>query len=447
MQIVVKKPMNIPVACTVHEMSQKCTINDDSAESIVSKNIGDIIPPCTVVHKGTLVCNDDYNPIKTADNSDNSDPMLQLFLSAILGVSLASGLITGLATGTLIAGIQQFAMNFMSCCPCVFLVTKPILLDKTLQWGKRNNFESKIAPSLNKPDIIVFDRTNTLYEQDSINPEAPYRLISGAKELIKNLIDKNIEIYILSGHSTNGHEENLKKCKEELGALGVKPENIIFNKKYHQNENQKSQKVEVIKNLKLYGSVNKPESQTFMQSFTQMFASNKVWMVGDGFNDQDAIKEADVGIYVSNPITYNKEVADSSNLATSQDNLPALAKLIEIFENGVNYSNIFTGFALIYNAFMLSAVNGAFYSLLGFTLTPAMACLGMSAFCITLLVSSSMVNISGEPDDSPIHTFPEQLDNFWNKIVEMFTGYDKPLEQVNNNNASCCCTRSPIVRN
>tara|TARA_R110002072_G_scaffold296523_1_gene468446 strand:+ start:98 stop:2095 length:1998 start_codon:yes stop_codon:yes gene_type:complete len=439
MRIIIDKPMTIPVSCIVE--GNECKVNDDSAESSVDKKDGDNLSAFTLVHKGQVICNEDYHPIKNTSNSHNIDhPMLQMFLSSILGISLACGLFNGLVTGSLIAGVQSFAINFMSTCPCVFLVTKPIILNKALELSKKYGFEANKTPVLNKPDIIVFDRTHTLYEPNQNDSNAPYKLIDGAKELLQNLVNKGIAVYILSGHSTNGYEENLKSCRAELEKIGINPENIIFNEKFH---GESSQKDEVIRNLKLYGTIDIPNSIGYLQHLKNTFYSNNVWMVGDSINDKKAIQHADLGICIgqnlSGGISINDNVAQDANLITTQANLKNLSDLVDVFYSGVNYLNVFTGFALLYNTFMLSAVNGLFCSMLGFTLSPSMACLGMSACCVSLLISASMVNLSNSDENiAQEQSFFEQISLLWNKITDfLFTdNLDNSPEPIK---STCCC--------
>ena len=63
-------------------------------------------------------------------------------------------------------------------------------------------------------------------------------------DLLRNLKEKSIECFIISGHGTStkksSWQTNLEACKKELRKL-VKPENIIFDAKFHNAKNNKKQ--------------------------------------------------------------------------------------------------------------------------------------------------------------------------------------------------------------
>ena len=106
-----------------------------------------------------------------------------------------------------------------------------------------------------KPDIIVFDRTGTLYTEGK-DKNSDYVISAPMLEMIKNLIQDGTKVYILSGHGDGTNwETHLLQCKEKMKQQGVHEENILFHTKYRQPE-RKEKSLKISKTLELSAKVN-----------------------------------------------------------------------------------------------------------------------------------------------------------------------------------------------
>ena len=399
MQIRIESHILIPISCkAIHS----CIATHDSSETRFQVPYQEPIQPNTMLHSGVVECLEDYSTTDQTHNktTEESDPRLAKFLMISLIIAVASGLWHGIVLNSFAIGLQFFCINLIVSCPCIFLLAKPIIHGKFLHWlNVKSHVKFSKMPSIGKPNILVFDRTHTLYEENPQNPSGDYIISHKTKRLLKSLKKSGIECYILSGHGTKNWENHLKDCRTELDGI-VKAENIIFDKKYHNNLKAKKT---IIENLQIYGTVKKPETllQSIYQKCKNMFIRNHVGMVGDGENDIYAMKQADLTVGISRiSNNYHNHVLKESNFCVEQSNLWHVDRLLNTLNTTQWYYNVCIYSALAYNLTMLTMVNGLYHSLFGMAITPATACLGVSIFCISLLSIASFIKI--DTHNSPL---------------------------------------------
>ncbi len=409
MVIEIKQGLMLPVACQVVDT---CHIRDDVSEGMLKKSSDEIINVNTYYYSGSVKCLANYQPTNHASQrqqTETPDRLLQAFLILVLSIAVIAGLWQGFTAGSIVAGFQSFCMNLMVSCPCVFLVAKPIIHAKLLDWvNKEKSFQFNQMPSRGAPTIMVFDRTHTLYQPNSEDLSGPYILSNGVKALLQELKAKGITVYILSGHGTGDWQAHLQACKTELNGL-VDGENIIFDVEYHDPKHGAKRKV--ITNLQRYGSVTKPvlgSSAWFMSHFKRLFGGHVVGMVGDGNNDVEAMQQADVGICVAADLNnLNDQAAKQANFFVAQDKLSALAGLMQMLGQAQQTYRYCMGSALGYNLLLLALINGLFFALSGLTFPPAAACFAVSGFCIAVLGAVSLTTFSQPSTLQQMMTTPQ----------------------------------------
>lgn len=396
MYVVIKQSTLIPVA--VEAADDTCLITQNHAEKRVCVQNKAPIEANTIIHRGTLLCKEDYHSIDhkvQRQQNEDSDALLSSFMVFSLVAAFTTGLRQGLLLQSFTAGIERFCLNLMAACPCVFMVSKPIIQSKFLSWLQKN---SAIAfnrmPTCKKPNILVFDRTHTLYDENPEDPDGPYIIKPSVKDMLRDLKNQGITLYILSGHGTGNHIGNLAACKAELQGI-ISDKRIRFHKKYH--DAQTAEKKEVISNLQLYGSFDAPEhylSRIFCY-LKRLFRPNIVGMIGDGSNDSAAIEQAHFSVCVGKSRdSFNNQALRASHFCCAQNDLPDLASLVNIFGNMQKNVGRFTIAALTYNLCMMLCVNGLFTFFTGLAFSSVTACVGVSFSCVTLGLLASLTAIT-----------------------------------------------------
>lgn len=185
-----------------------------------------------------------------------------------------------------------------------------------------------------------------------------------AKEAIKLLKERNIEVVMLTGDN--------KRCAEKI-AHEVGINNVISNV-------LPSEKNDYIKSLKKQGK--------------------KVGMVGDGINDAAALPESHVGFSMGN----GSEIAiESGDIVLLNNNLKCIVEAIDMSKriNKKIKQNLF--FAFIYN---IAAVPIAACG----NLTPAIACIAMSISSLSVLMNSLRLKKKYKLRKRDIELYPNDSD-------------------------------------
>ena len=180
-----------------------------------------------------------------------------------------------------------------------------------------------------------------------------YEISNNYREGIENTIKKltqHYDTYLLSGDN-DSERERLEKV------FHVK-KNLVFNCSPHD-------KLDFIKNLQKQGK--------------------KVIMIGDGLNDAGALKQADVGIAMTENALNFTPMSDAILKAEELKNLP---KLLNYSNFGMKVIKFSYGFSLLYNCIGLSfAIQG--------DLSPIIAAILMPLNSITLVGIASLGMIWG----------------------------------------------------
>lgn len=169
-----------------------------------------------------------------------------------------------------------------------------------------------------------------------------------AKQVIKELINQNKEVIMLTGDN----EITSKVIAKELNI-----DKVISNV-------MPKEKGEIIKKLK---------------------EKNKVMMIGDGINDAISLVNADIGLSLSSGTDI---ATNSSSIILTNNDLYSIIKLIEISKKMVKNikKNLFIAF--IYNICMIPIATGLF-SKWNITINPMLGSIAMTLSSITVVLNAN----------------------------------------------------------
>ncbi|HXF43779.1 MAG TPA: heavy metal translocating P-type ATPase, partial [Pyrinomonadaceae bacterium] len=176
-----------------------------------------------------------------------------------------------------------------------------------------------------------------------------------ARQVVKELKDRGIEVILLSGDS--------KKIAEKVGQeIGIS--NVIA-------EVLPGDKASVIEKLKSKG--------------------RKVAMVGDGINDAPALAAADVGIALGTGTDVAIEAAQILSVSGNLKELLSIIKLSHATMSTIK-QNLF--WAFIYNAIGIPLAAGVLYPFTGWLLSPIFASAAMSLSSVSVVLNSLRLRLA-----------------------------------------------------
>lgn len=375
----------------------KCTIIDNLTEKEKEISAREKIPKNVFILKGLVTATNDYEVISHQTQNalaEDTDSRLSIIMFFTMLIACFAGVTQAILTHSVAIGIQFFCVNLIAACPCIFIVVKAIINQKFLTWlSQKTNVHFNKMPSRGKPNIMVFDRTNTLYRKDpnAKDENAPYILNKDAIDLLTKLTKNGVVCYILSGHDDT---KNIQNCKKELGKI-IGENNILFNRDYHCPKT--GAKKVIIQNLQNYGSNVKPKSPLtrFYFYLKNLFFAPVVGMVGDGDNDISAMQQADLSISITDSDkSFNTDVAKEANFQINQKNLGQIYSLTEGLQEARSQYNWFITFGLLFNMTMLCGINGYLAPVLPFVISTSAACIAMPIFCTLLIIASTFLHIN-----------------------------------------------------
>ncbi|GEM_PF-4753423 len=365
------------------------------------------------VYQGNFLCTEDYQSNRSKENKNlrkqhtlKDDLGTRVFLFLMYATALSSSLTTALHVG-FVLGIEKLCLTLMVACPCVYMVIRPATLSKVFKLVPHLGFLmcTESLPLINKRKTIVFDRTGTLWHENPQDKQGPYIISPDAQQMLKNLIRDGVNIKILSGHSTNGWEENLRKTKELLRSFRVKDVDnaVIFCKDLH---GENSKKGEYIKNLKRYNyyGLNPTWSQKIWGQLFNLWSPQSVIMIGDDINDEKAMKAADISVAVGhvdinsngsvgkNNLAFNDQIETYAHFLTNKDHLPKLYKLMMTLDRSSLWIRILTIMSAVFGVALMSIVSGIIQ--INMSVNPAFLCMFTTSYCfaVTLLSRSSVLD-------------------------------------------------------
>lgn len=175
------------------------------------------------------------------------------------------------------------------------------------------------------------------------------KIKANAKETIKKLQEKNIEVVIISGDNKNTTETVAK----EIGVSNFYSEVLP------------TEKSQIIKKIQENGK--------------------KVAMVGDGINDSVALSQADLGIAMGK----GTDIAiESSHIVIMNNDLESIIKAINLSQKTMKTikQNLF--WAFIYNSVGIPIAAGILYPIWGILLNPIFAAASMGLSSISVIFNS-----------------------------------------------------------
>ena len=330
-------------------------------------------------------------------------------------------------------------------CPCALALSAPFTYGAVWNSFTKNGFflkSSKMVGTLSEVGHVVFDKTGTLThaeeydlgytgtplsksEKSSISAAASESNHPLSQSIHSELGESDYSVSTFREYAGKGITAQVNGHQVELGSAGFlgldnKPSGTevhvrinnaykgVFEVKQRFRKNLKgllksmtqkvkvsilsgdvheeSSKVAALSNdLHFVGFEKSPkEKRDFIRSVNQ---EANTMMVGDGLNDQIAIKESDMGVVVAQNVSGFYPSADAVLLDGAFD---SLGKFLQLSSYSTTVLKWCLGFSLIYNVIGLS------YALSG-VLTPLVAAILMPISSITVvLLSTSLVKLKAQ---------------------------------------------------
>ena len=191
-----------------------------------------------------------------------------------------------------------------------------------------------------------------------------------AKEVVENLIDKKIEVWMITGDNERTAKAIAKQAGIKNVMAGVLPD-------------EKAEKVRELKNIKTKKQKN--NNLETSESLINNHQSPTVAFVGDGINDAPALASADVGIAIGS----GTDVAiESASITLLNKDLKSVSTAIKLSHKTVSVikQNLFWAFG--YNVVLIPVAMGILYPFFGWLLNPALAAFAMAASSISVVGNS-----------------------------------------------------------
>jgi Cu+-exporting ATPase len=373
-----------------------------------------------------------------------TDAISKYFTIVVIFIALAAGLMWSFTD--IGKALFVFSAVLIVACPCALALSAPFTYGNMLRVYANNQFfikNTEAISRLSEIEHIVLDKTGTITEKDAID----VRFEGGSltlyqKQLIKSItsqsthtLSKIISQYLkeVETVSIDEYEEQAgkgvqAKSKGKVIRIGsrswVKADSelkrtsvyvsideqvvghFVINATYRSGLKEFFNKLSRMVNLSILSGDNNGEEAVLKQLFpafkmlkfnlkpqqkakvvSQLQATEKVLMIGDGLNDSSAIQTGDLGIAITENLNGFYPGSDAVLLSESFDKLPAFITLARYSKKILKWGLVFS---LSYN------IVGVTLAVLGM-LTPIIAAILMPLSSISVvLLDTALVRLKSK---------------------------------------------------
>ena len=298
------------------------------------------------------------------------DKAALIFVPAVTAIALITFLIWWLIGGN--AALPQAILSAVAvlviACPCAMGLATPTALMVGIGKAAQKQILIKDASALenlHKINALVIDKTGTLTipnqnidftKQEDLDLETRETLKPHAQEAMKQLQERGIEVYMMSGD------------KEEAAHYWAEKAGI----KHYQSKVLPGDKQALVKKLQDEGK--------------------QVAMVGDGINDTQALALANVSMAIGKGTDVAMDVAQ---ITLMSDDLLALPEAVKLSKKTVHmiWQNLF--WAFIYNIICIPLAAGALHIFgIDFQITPMWASALMAFSSVSVVLNSLRLRLA-----------------------------------------------------
>ena len=398
-----------PVSKTIGDTVLAGSINYDGYIEYVAENIG---KDSSISHIVDLVVEATNTKAPIAKFADK---ISGIFVPVIFVIAILAFVLNIAITKDVNLALNALVSVLVVACPCALGLATPLAQVVALGSGTKRGIVIKTGEALegiNNIDTVIMDKTGTITKGELTIADLYF--LDAQKDnlkLLKSLETKsnhplatsvskgeNNPFKVLSNKedefSQNGESIiYFASDKQLLGIVGlrdvIKPgiKDTISSLKEHgkkvvmlSGDNETTAKIianEVGIDM-VYSNIS-PKGK--LEKIRELNTNQNVLMIGDGINDSPALKEATIGISVSNGTDISSDSADI--MLMSED----MSKLLDVFKLGkktmkIIKENLF--WALGYNLLMVPLATG----LLPIALNPMIASLAMTLSSLTVVLNS-----------------------------------------------------------
>jgi len=389
---------------------------------------------------------EDKDEVKTKDLGSIVDTISKYFTVTVLSIAAITGIIwlfidSGIA-------MKAFTSVLIVACPCALALSLPFTYGTTMGiFGKKGFYLKKtdVVEKLSKIDTIVFDKTGTITESDSLKVEyhgeklsdeelsmiksvtrqSTHPMSSAVYDFLKKYESKKVEdfrelpargiIGLFSGTKIKAgsyefinpdNSSNKSKASSVYISINEKLKGYFsVENKYRNGLNDIILNLEKKYQLHLISGDNQTEEQNLLPLFKDKGRlnfnlspveklnyikvlkenNNNVLMIGDGLNDSGALTEANAGISIADDIYHFSPACDA---ILEAEKFQSLNRFIKFSKTAIKVVYASLAISFIYNVIGLYfAVSGMLSPIIAAILMPAssISVVAFASFSVTLL--------------------------------------------------------------